>query len=81
MQVMKLKRYASVVVATLALFGLIGWSVYAQKKGPERIAWEYREAISLSEQQANALGAEGWEMVGFSVDSNGNKFMFFKRPK
>ena len=64
-----------------ALIGLIGWSGYAQKKNSARVAWEYKEAVSLSEKQVNALGDEGWEMVGFSVDGNGNKFMFFKRPK
>ncbi len=78
---MKLKKYTLLAVAMLVLFGLVGWSGDAQKKSSRRIAWEYREAISLSEQQVNALGAEGWEMVGFSVDSVGNKFMFFKRPK
>ena len=78
---MKLKKYALLVVATLALFGLVGWTGYAQKRSSGRAAWEYREAVSLSEQQVNALGAEGWEMAGFSVDSNGNKFMYFKRPK
>ena len=78
---MRLKKYALLVVAMFALFGLVGWSGYAQKRSPKRVAWEYKEAVSLSEQQVNALGVEGWEMVGFSVDSNGNRFMFFKRTK
>ena len=79
---MKLVKYALLVVATLALFGLIGWSGYAQKKSSEKkVMWEYKEAVSLSEKQVNDLGAEGWEMVGYSVDGVSNKFMYFKRPK
>ncbi len=78
---MKLKKYTLLVIVTIALLGLVGWSGYAQKKSSGRVAWEYKEVISLSEQQVNALGAEGWEMVGFSVDSSSNKFMYFKRAK
>lgn len=75
------RKYALLVIAVIALFGLLGWSVYAQKQKPGKVVWEYKEAISLSEQQVNSLGADGWEMVGLSVDSSNNKFMYFKRVK
>jgi hypothetical protein len=80
-KIMRLKRYALLVVTTLALFGLVGWSSYAQKKSSGRAAWEYRLEVSLSTQQVNELGAEGWEMAGFSVDGGGNKVIYFKRAK
>jgi hypothetical protein len=81
MKIMKLKKYTLLVIATIALFGLVGWSGYAQKKSSNRVAWEYKEVVKLSEPQVNVLGAEGWEMIGFSVDSNTNKFMYFKWAK
>ena len=67
------------IIATIALFGIVWWPGYAQNKGSRRVVWEYKEVVSFSERQVNALGLEGWEMVGFSVDSNSNKFMYFKR--
>ncbi len=76
---MKLRKYALLIIATVALFGIIWWPGYAQNKVSKRVAWEYKEVVNLSQQQVNALGFEGWEMVGFSVDSNSNKFMYFKR--
>ena len=78
---MNLKRYTLLIAATIILFGFLAWSGNAQKKSSKKVGWEYKEAIGLSEQQMNALGANGWEMVGFSVDDNGNKFMYFKRAK
>jgi hypothetical protein len=81
MKIMNLKRYTLLIAATITLFGLLVLSGYAQKRGSGKVMWEYKSAIGLSDQQMNALGMEGWEMVGFSVDDNGNKFMYFKRSR
>ena len=45
--------------------------------------WEYHHVHSaagqsLDEQQLNALGAEGWELVGISTEPDGVHF-YFKR--
>jgi hypothetical protein len=40
--------------------------------------WEYREAGSL--EQANALGTDGWEVVGFNYTSAGSTVYLLKRP-
>ncbi|HKQ99360.1 MAG TPA: hypothetical protein VJT09_01730 [Pyrinomonadaceae bacterium] len=78
---MLLKKSTLLLIVVIALLGLAGWSGYAQKKSPGTAVWEYKEAVNVSEPQVNVLGVQGWEMVGFSVDSNGNKFMYFKRAK
>lgn len=75
------KRYTLLIAATIALLGLLVWTGYAQKRASGKLVWEYTSAIGLSDQQMNDLGADGWEMVGFSVDDNGNKFMYFKRAR
>lgn len=40
--------------------------------------WEYLQtpALSLRDSDANALGVDGWEMVGFAP----NDYVWFKRP-
>ena len=78
---MKLKRYTLLVLATITLFGLVGWSGYAQKTTSGRAVWEYKEARGIDELQLNALGAEGWEMIGFTVVEGQIKDMYFKRAK
>jgi hypothetical protein len=51
----------------------------------QKTQWEYKFEYNLSEKKANALGAEGWELVtasstGSGPTSNVETFVF-KRPK
>ena len=78
---MKLKQVISLVILAVALFAVAGWPGYAQKRDAGRTMWEYRSLISPSDQDLNKLGAEGWEMVGFSIDQSQNRYFFFKRAK
>jgi hypothetical protein len=41
--------------------------------------WEYKQATGLD--TANALGQEGWEMVGFSYTPAGSTVFLLKREK
>jgi hypothetical protein len=41
--------------------------------------WEYKQATGLD--TANALGQEGWEMVGFSYTPAGSTIFLLKRQK
>lgn len=70
-----------ILILAVSLFLLVGWTVYAQKKESSRQAWEYTSLLNGSVADLNKLGAEGWEMVGFSVDDSQNKFFYFKRTK
>jgi hypothetical protein len=74
-----MKKSALLVMAMIALLGVLGWSVYAQRRSPGK-AWEYREVINPTEAQLNALGGDGWEMVGFTVNES-NSFIYLKRER
>jgi hypothetical protein len=74
-----MKKFALLLIVTSALLGILGWSVYAQRRGPGKV-WEYRGVTNPTEAQLNTLGGDGWEMVGFTlVDSN--SIIYFKREK
>lgn len=47
------------------------------------VRWEYKLVTNLSEADCNKVGEEGWELVGYSVNSDRphTRFMAFKRPK
>lgn len=44
--------------------------------------WEYKVAMGISEQELNAMGLQGWELVSV-VQSEFEKVrrFYFKRPK
>lgn len=45
-------------------------------------AWEYKtEDRCFDEKRINALGAEGWDMAGFSETDRGAWHCVFKRQK
>jgi hypothetical protein len=88
---MKTKICLIAVVATI-LFGLVGWTVYAQR--PQRTTqttWEYRVIYvpgvrNMSEKAMNELGAQGWELVTYQAINNeggtiGAGNYFFKRAR
>jgi hypothetical protein len=76
------KAIAVVGTALLCLF-LLGWGVHGQKKdSTSKQNWEYKYLYKYySIDNLNALGAEGWELVGVSIDSSDNMHFYFKRAK
>jgi hypothetical protein len=78
---MKSRNSMLLMTGLLILFLVVGWTVYGQKKSAARQAWEYRGGQNLTEEQLNALGAEGWEMVSFSMDETRAVYFYFKRAK
>lgn len=43
--------------------------------------WEYESHYNLSDDQADALGKDGWELCGLAQDSDGDLKWVFKRPR
>jgi hypothetical protein len=78
---MKSMKHPILIIAVAALFAIAAWTNYAQNKTLPKVTWEYKEGVNLSQLDMNLLGAQGWEMLAYSVDGNGNKFACFKRPK
>jgi hypothetical protein len=75
-----MKKHALLVFVAIMLSGVLGWTVYAQTKIRPRAVWEYRLIVAPTPGQVNELGAEGWEMVSFSVYAD-NQYLYFKREK
>lgn len=70
------------ILITLLLTVGILFTVAAQQP---RTQWEYKFEFNISQKKANALGAEGWELVtasssGSGPTSNVETFVF-KRSK
>jgi hypothetical protein len=78
---MRLRNVLLLVVGTVVLFTMVGWTRYEQSMIQLKQKWEYRSAIGLSDEQLNKLGSGGWELVGFSVDESRNRYFYFKRPR
>ena len=74
-------RISILVTLGFLMLLVVGWTIYGQQKSSTRPAWEYRYENNLTAEQVNTLGADGWEMVGFSVDEAYNKHCYFKRAK
>ena len=74
-------KHPILIIVVIALFAIAAWTNYGQNKTSPKVIWEYKEGVNLSERDMNALGTQGWEMLAYSVDGNGNKFMCFKRPR
>jgi hypothetical protein len=81
-------RQMSIVVITA--FCLTGWTVSGQKQNRRIqrppvhapiIAWEYRTTGSISQEEMNKLGAEGWELAGVIAPNIDNIGFIFKRRK
>ena len=68
-----MKHKAILVLVAFAAFCLVGWTANSQKKTEARATWEF---ISVYlEEDANKLGAQGWELVTVRTDldlSNGS---------
>lgn len=46
-----------------------------------RTAWEYKHTVNSSIEELNAHGSQGWELIGCSIEANGNKNFYLKRTK
>ena len=68
-------RYKALLVISLVVTLLSFASLGGRAQGPQRKTWEYKVVVeqygaqpaTLSEQQMNKLGAEGWELVDTRV--------------
>lgn len=90
---MKTKLLVAVILVAI-IFGLVGWTVFAQRPLPSRApttTWEYKVvyvpgARNLSEEAMNKMGAQGWELITFQAINNeggtiGAGNYFFKRAR
>ncbi|HEX8070599.1 MAG TPA: hypothetical protein VF546_11650 [Pyrinomonadaceae bacterium] len=79
---MQSKSLPLVALVALVLLCALSWGGYAQRRQTKQPAWEYKTATFpyADEKALNAVGAQGWELVGVS-DVAGSTIYFFKRPK
>ena len=56
------------LISILLLLCLLSLSAMPQSKPP---AWEYKVEYKCTEKRANALGAEGWELVSMHESGTG----------
>jgi hypothetical protein len=61
-----MKRKASLWLVVVALFCAIGWTGHSQQKREPRTTWEFTTVYT--EQEANNLGAQGWDLVTVRSD-------------
>ena len=88
---MKPKVYWLLLIASVAILCLSGWTGYARKQNPStssRVIWEYKTLqgnLALREDQLNDMGMHGWELIRFDDGERGNGSFqgtyYFKRPK
>lgn len=70
-----MKTFLIICVLLLTVIVAIG-------SAPQQKNWEYKtEDRCFDEKRINALGAEGWEMAGFSETDRGAWHCVFKRPR
>jgi len=73
------------ILLTIALiFGVLLTAAWAQQ--PKQQTWEYKFEYAIKEKKANALGAEGWELVaigapGSGITSNVETFVFKRQTR
>jgi hypothetical protein len=88
---MKSKIHWLLTIAVLITVCLVGWTTSAQKETPatnNKIAWEYmalKGRKALPNDQLNALGAQGWELIMYDDGQRGDGSYegtyYFKRIK
>jgi uncharacterized protein YjeT (DUF2065 family) len=73
----------ALLVAVCAGLYFVNASSHAAPVAPH--AWEYKFASNMDQQQANQLGADGWELVAIGIASDGSNpaphVCVFKRAK
>ena len=87
---MKAKMRSWFVIAVISAFCVSGGTVLGQKqKQAQRrsratvanTVWEYKVTGSLSADEINKLGAEGWELAAVLSPDVANISLYFKRRK
>lgn len=80
-----MKRRWLLILACIALLSVAGWTKYEQKQSVARVQWEYKVVTlkeDLSEENLNALGSQGWEIIPLRTgDVDGKVIYYFKRQK
>ena len=81
-----------VILSILAAFCFSSSSIFAQTQSGggrqprkrtavvRRAIWEYKVTSTMSDEQMNKLGAEGWELVAATAYPD-NAALYFKRRK
>lgn len=61
-----MKQKAYLVFITLAVLCMVGWTGYSQKRTGPRASWQFTTVYT--EEEANTLGFQGWELVTVRSD-------------
>jgi len=88
-----MKAKSLIILTVVALACLIGWTGYAQRSRAATPSWEYRvmfdpavasftrdASFEKGVNEMNALGAQGWELVGVNNTESG-VMLYLKRAK
>lgn len=85
------KRLRLILLATVLLLTVVGWTSYGQRQRATQTNWEYKVvfapgARAMTEKMLNDLGAQGWELVTFQqINQEGVTIgagnYYFKRVK
>lgn len=75
-----MKQKAYLLLITLVVLCMLGWTGYSQKKHEPRASWQFTTVYT--EEEANKLGMQGWELVTVRSDldvreGNGNSRAVF----
>ena len=73
-----MKQKAYLVLVMLAVLCTVGWTGYSQKKNEPGATWEFTTAHN--EEEANKLGAQGWDLVTVRSDIHVREGSGFSRP-
>ncbi|MCA1565393.1 MAG: hypothetical protein LC803_07120 [Acidobacteria bacterium] len=68
-----MKHKAILVLLAFAVFCVAGWTTHSQKRTEAITTWEF--ITVYREEEANKLGAQGWDLVTVRTDldiSNGS---------
>ena len=81
-----MKQKAYLVLVVLGILCMVGWTGYSQKKNELRGGWEFTAVHT--EDEANKLGAQGWDLVTVRSDldlregsGNSRPIYHLKRPR
>ena len=80
-----MKFKITLLIVVIALFGVIGWTVNAQKQDSFKVTkptWEYKVEYDPNELKLNELGAQGWEIIGVrSLEDANRAVIYFKKAR
>lgn len=61
-----MKHKAVLVLVTFVVFCVVGWAANPQKKAEATTTWQFTSVYR--EEEANKLGAQGWDLVTVRTD-------------